>query len=246
MPRKFHFLLGMAFMLTVSCSKGQMSEPHGCGQPLIEGTQLCLTVEESDALALHRDPIQALTLEGLISIRKHMAIDNLEIVIRDAPQQSIPEIGLGGYNPGPNRVIIFIDPMFENLPMALENELVYQLAHEIHHAKRRRFVGYGSSLLEAVVSEGLADHFAMEVTGKSAPLWARALDAEDLQSWLEQAKSEWNKDPYDHSRWFFGTEEVPRWTGYSIGFALVRQYLQDHPEARAATLYDRKARHFKP
>ena len=38
--------------------------------------------------------------------------------------------------------------------------------------------------------------------------------------------------PYDHSLWFYGTspKKVVRWAGYSLGYELVRAYIDAHPD----------------
>ena len=118
------------------------------------------------------------------------------------------------------------------------------LAHEMHHAKRRRTVGYGSSLLEASASEGLADSFAMEITGNGPPLWSVVLTGSDLDNWIITARSTWTNNSYDHSKWFFGTMEVPRWTGYSIGFKLVKDFISTNPTRKASDLFDEPAGSF--
>ncbi len=38
--------------------------------------------------------------------------------------------------------------------------------------------------------------------------------------------------------WFFGSDElgIPRWTGYSLGFKIVRGYLARNPGTKASAL----------
>jgi uncharacterized protein YjaZ len=44
--------------------------------------------------------------------------------------------------------------------------------------------------------------------------------------------------PDTHSQWFFGTGDMPRWAGYTIGSRWVRDYLAARPDVDvvAATL----------
>jgi uncharacterized protein YjaZ len=93
-------------------------------------------------------------------------------------------------------------------------------------------------LLDALVSEGLADHFSVEVTGEDAPPWAVALTHEQLAAMSARAREEYDNSRYDHRAWFFGSEEsaIPRWTGYSLGFQLMGDYLERHPTTRASAL----------
>ncbi|MES0476805.1 MULTISPECIES: DUF2268 domain-containing putative Zn-dependent protease [Citrobacter freundii complex] len=43
----------------------------------------------------------------------------------------------------------------------------------LHHAARWQGPGYGSTLGEALVSKGLADHFSLELFGGEPELWER-------------------------------------------------------------------------
>jgi uncharacterized protein YjaZ len=44
----------------------------------------------------------------------------------------------------------------------------------------------------------------------------------------EKAKSEFSSKEYNHSVWFFGSNEdsIPRWAAYSLGFRIVEDYLK--------------------
>lgn len=233
--------------LTLSCSSDNGDSPTACADPLLEGTTICLSISPSASLDPFRAQIERISRETMSGIRREMPIDDLYIQVRDAAENAIPEIGMGGYNPDAERIIISLDPSFPDFGAALDAEFGFQLAHEVHHARRRRAAGYGSTLLQATVSEGLADHFAMEVTGKPAPLWSVALQGEDLESVLQQAASEWDNPSYEHAAWFYGTtQEIPRWAGYSMGYELVRRYKAANPGAFASGLYGTPASEFAP
>ena len=53
-----------------------------------------------------------------------------------------------------------------------------------------------------------------------------------------RAREEYDNRRYDHLAWFFGTDEssIPRWTGYSLGFQLLGDYLHRYSAARASAL----------
>ncbi|MGE0554605.1 MAG: DUF2268 domain-containing putative Zn-dependent protease, partial [Gemmatimonadales bacterium] len=165
--------------------------------------------------------------------------------IADATQV-IPEVGMGGLNPSPDEVRLYADPSWPDLELVLRTHLLSQLAHEIHHAMRRRAIGYGSTLLEAAISEGLADHFALEASGGSPPPWALALTPSELSVWIPQVVSR-STGSYVHAEWFFGTNPtIPRWTGYAVGFELVRAHLDRDPTRRASLLVGAPATSFVP
>ena len=184
--------------------------------------------------------------EGIADITHLMPINNLQIRVVNNPNYVIPEIGMGGFNPNPNEVILSINAGYPDLDNVLETYLIPLLAHEVHHAKRRRSVGYGNTLLQAIVSEGLADHFSMEVSGIDPPPWSIALTDKQLQEWIEEASKSWHQS-YNHRDWFGGANpNIPRWTGYSIGFYLVSNYLAKNPNKSASELHNEPARSFEP
>ena len=92
---------------------------------------------------------------------------DIEIHLVDAPDECIPEWGLGGSTYGPRSIVLAIDP-----DHGIQGEHVFStLVHEIHHAMRWRGPGCGTTLAERLVSEGLAQTFEAECSGV-VPLYA--------------------------------------------------------------------------
>jgi uncharacterized protein YjaZ len=160
-------------------------------------------------------------------IEGKLVLPTLDIIILDAPESVIPEIGLGGYSPNKNTVYIYTDPGRENFRQIIEEHLPRTLAHELNHCARWMAVGYGKTLFEAVISEGLAEHFDIEVNKTTPTPWAVAVRGEELAGLIARAKLDFEKEDYDHAAWFFGSEPygIPRWAGYSIGYHLVGEYI---------------------
>ncbi|HVM09820.1 MAG TPA: DUF2268 domain-containing putative Zn-dependent protease [Acidimicrobiales bacterium] len=116
------------------------------------------------------------------------------------------------------------------LSHVLERLLPATIIHEAHHAARVRVgPGYGTTLGEAIVTEGLAEQFVTEVLEKPpVPSTRDALDeAQRAEVWRRAQPNLWSA-AYDHEFWFFGTGDVPRWAGYSIGFHIVGHYRDAH------------------
>jgi hypothetical protein len=157
-----------------------------------------------------------------------LPLPDVDIVIADNPNASIPETGVGGYAPTANLIYVNIDALRTNLREHLHAEIVSTIAHELHHCARTYAIGYGKTLLEALISEGLADHFDIEVNQHLPKPWSLAVEGEVLNEMLTRASAEFESETYDHAAWFFGSEEkdVPRWLGYSLGFHLVREYMK--------------------
>jgi uncharacterized protein YjaZ len=65
------------------------------------------------------------------------------VLFIDAPDEVIPEWGIGGSTSGPHVIIVALDPEFPGIP---EQHLVSTLVHEFHHAMRWRGHGCGTDL----------------------------------------------------------------------------------------------------
>lgn len=228
------------------CSNSTEIQPCESASLISAEHNICLSFEHNQLTNMYQDLIENKVSEGIITISTLMPTSDLQIRIVDDPQLVIPEIGMGGFNPNEHEVMLSIDAGFNDLEVTLEENVIPQLAHELHHAKRRRSVGYGNTLLEAVVSEGLADHFSIQVAEIAPPPWSVALTGEELQILIDKASNSWHQ-PYDRGEWFFGTGTgIPKWAGYAIGYELVKNHLSNHPDKSASTLHNEPADSFEP
>lgn len=209
----------------------------------------------TNRITFHRNTTPVDSLQPLIINRIKLAVDSISqiIEVKDVefrvvvfPERTIPSKGMSGAAPNKEHIYILLNPDHPRLPRSLAEELVATIAHEYHHTLRHRTVGYGANLFEAMVSEGLADHFAMEVTGEPPP-WSTPLPEETLAFWRAKAEQEWFHPEYDHLGWFVGlNSDIPRGTGYQIGFRLIEEYLAAHPGGCASMLYAVRADRFLP
>ncbi|OGZ43839.1 MAG: hypothetical protein A3J55_00170 [Candidatus Ryanbacteria bacterium RIFCSPHIGHO2_02_FULL_45_17b] len=177
-------------------------------------------------------------------IKKLVPLEDIDVVFYNNPGATFKETGIGGYTPCANVVFISLDPRNSKFQDGIKKELPYILAHEINHAIRFRTPIHKETLFEAIISEGLADHFAIEVTGRKNPLsWSIALTQKQKNIFLERASKEWNMSTYDHNAWFYGSvvRRIPRWTAYTLGYDFVAAYLQKYPKTLASQLISSKS-----
>ncbi len=230
-----------------SCSSSDDNPPLDEEIELLPGSSVRLVFDNPDVLRGIKDPIEQTIREMVPAINELLPINNLLIRVIANPSMVIPEIGVGGFNPNSSEVLLWIDSEFPGIANSINTELGPQLSHELHHAMRRRSVGYGSTLGQAIISEGLADHFSIEVSGIDPPLWSKALSDSELSNWISIASDSWTDDNYNHGAWFVGTsKDIPRWTGYSIGYRLVEDYLNANPTAKPSALVSEPAASFAP
>jgi uncharacterized protein YjaZ len=184
--------------------------------------------------------LRSIAKSAIASVKKLLPIKDVDIVFYDNPGATIDEIGgIGGFTPNAHSMLISLNPRHPQFKNALKNELFFLLAHEFHHTIRWQKSVEGDTLLEALIFEGLADHFAMEVTKRRKPTpYSNALTPAQKKTFLKEASKEWNKSRYNHNKWFYGStpKVIPRWTGYTLGYDLVAVYLQAHPGTSASEL----------
>jgi uncharacterized protein YjaZ len=163
----------------------------------------------------------------------------VDIVIHQIPHWPVPELGFGGS--APSRTTMFL--AFDTENPAMEANLVGGLRrvvlHEAHHCLRHAGPGYGNTLGEALVSEGLASRFVMEILAGEPEPWNVALDEAELRRVAAIAEPGLDDEGYDHDRWFIGrrnARRLPRWAGYSLGWRLVGTYLERVPDAKPSRL----------
>lgn len=174
--------------------------------------------------------------KGIYSTSNHINVENVEFRVLVFPERTIPRIGMSGVSPNKRHIYILLDPDHPKLDEAINKHIVETIPHEYHHTMRHRTVGFGESLFEALISEGLACHFAMEVCKIDAPEYCVAYSEETIKEWILTAELMWFNKEYDYYDWFVGRDK-PKNIGYAIGFSLVKDYLDKHPGETASSLH---------
>jgi len=165
-----------------------------------------------------------------------LPVSRLDIMLQRLPAAVIPEIGMVGHAYRSSLLALTMDPDNPNFDRALaDGTLRRQVAHEVHHCGRMGAVGYGGTLGEALVSEGLAGRFVGALFGSPPEPWERAVDEATLRTHLPQA-AELNSPAYDHASWFFGADGGrPRWLGYTLAYHIAGDWLAAVPAPDADT-----------
>ncbi|GMA15844.1 hypothetical protein E5F05_06675 [Deinococcus metallilatus] len=167
--------------------------------------------------------VREVAQEALTRHAARLGLDGVDVAVYMTPW-TLPETGVGGYSPLPHWVQVTLTPENPYFMTRWRTEVPATLAHELHHARRWRGPGYGRTLLEALVSEGLAQHFEAEERGAPPPY---AHVDSSLDTLWQRARAELYTPTYNHAAWFFGSEaaNLPRWAGYALGYELVRRFL---------------------
>lgn len=197
-------------------------------------------------LEKYKDRIMKTAKESVKIIGKKIPLHDVDVVFYDNPENVIPHLGIGGYTQTPEMVLVSLNPKFKHFEKTISAEIIRTLTHELNHCMRMKAVGYGNTLFEAMVSEGLADHFELQITKKKPQAWDTILTAKHFRSMKKKAQKEFNNKKYNHAEWFFGSNDrkIPKWTGYAIGFKVVGEYLRNNPDKKPSQLFAAKAEEF--
>ena len=171
-------------------------------------------------------------------------LDSIAINLAISSSNVLPFIGVGGRtnmdDSGVN-IEYYYDPRNPNFKI---ESLINGLVHECHHACRMSKTNWSLTLLELMIREGLADHFMIDVTHCEQPHWSKALNKEEIKQYMIKAKpilyikqDSWTQE---FDEWLIfgrkGDDPIPGWTGYSLGWVIVENYLKEHPGASASSL----------
>jgi hypothetical protein len=193
----------------------------------------------------YQQQIEDVFASSVQRVAEILPVSGIDVVFQFNPEAVIPEWGIGGYSPSENLIMIDADPDHPDFANSLENEFLTTLGHELHHCMRWRTVGYGNTLLEALVSEGLACHFERELRPGVIPFYAAALEKEEIHNLFAKAIPNLSDTNYNHAAWFLGqSNDIPLHAGYTLGFELVSKYLRQQGKP-ASQLYDASAEHFR-
>ncbi|HKL24539.1 MAG TPA: DUF2268 domain-containing putative Zn-dependent protease [Candidatus Nanoarchaeia archaeon] len=133
--------------------------------------------------------------------------------------------GAGGSTPYKNIFYLKIPP-HENKEKQKES-IQHTVAHEIGHALSEEPNLY-SSPSRMFKEEGLNEHFREEKIGGGRDPWTKAISKEKAMEIFNEIKEQsklYKTDRKSHREIFFGTGKYPLWSGYTIGYYLIEDYL---------------------
>ena len=139
----------------------------------------------------------------------------------------IPEDGVGGRTKTYDFIEFAIDEK------ATENLISEMMAHELCHAARwGKNKEWINSLFDGIISEGIATYLEAEFVKdreEKTVFIKTILERADNENdkILEKLRDQLDSNYYDYDTIFFnGNNELPRWSGYSLGYYLVKKYLK--------------------
>jgi len=181
--------------------------------------------------------------EVLIKVTSELPGPDTKIIILPASEylhQTFEKnnLPLSGLTIGTGKIILMIDPTFENWT----DFLPYAIAHEYHHSTwiSRNWVSSDFSLIEYLIFEGRADMFASDLYGNmNNPLIKILSKQQETQVWRLIENEIFEKGHARINKVMFGDDMIPFGSGYTIGFNIVKHYKQKNPTVSNLDLIDR-------
>ncbi|MDP5306718.1 DUF2268 domain-containing putative Zn-dependent protease [Paracoccus spongiarum] len=171
--------------------------------------------------------IRATARETVALVSGHADLPPFDLVVRAQPPGA-GDRDLPGGPPQPGLIEIALNPdRFD--PAQMQRQLI----RAMHHLIRAEGPGYGRSLGEALVSEGLAGHFVALLSGGTVDPRATTAPPSGL---ARRAMNEWSRLDHDHAHWFLGKGDLRRWAGFGLAQRLVAEHLRGQPGGDAEPL----------
>jgi hypothetical protein len=248
MKRRFYIQIQILLILVLSTMFNnviycQNSKQDTIPAKIIELAQGCKLVLDTKI-----DVTDSLSIEIITGVREIMpriqtliSADSITINLAISSSEVLPMLGVGSRTTSDHSLLFYFDPKNPNFRVEF---IARGLAHECLHVSRSRMPHWQLTLLECMITEGLADHFMVEVLNCEQPAWSRALTEKEIKQYMIKVKPilrirhEWTQEFNEKYffPWMFGGNGIPHWTGYSLGWRIVENYLKAHPEARASSL----------
>jgi hypothetical protein len=157
------------------------------------------------------------------------------------PGTVIPQTGTAGMTnvtDEPGQVTVsFSSTQQASLGRAVEFWLPRTLSHEVDHSVRvLAGPGFGNTLLTQIISEGISSVLDEAAFPGPPNPWDRSISpSQECTLWNTAQPDLGDAGMYD--LWMFGSPGViPHWTGFTIGYDIVKDYRDRHPQVSWAAL----------
>jgi uncharacterized protein YjaZ len=194
-----------------------------------------------------KNKISELVLEYTCKFNKILKFRDTPLIIYIFPWYPTEKLskemgGISAYATFHGVIHLYID-----LEKYSKKSLEETMTHELNHLKYyENFENvFDLTIQDQIILEGLAECFRDDcLGGKSAP-WTKNLNKKELEKAIQDlqphlGKVDWNL----HNEIFYGSKKWKRWTGYSVGYYLVKKYLKSQRKVNWQKLMKMKSLEF--
>ena len=165
------------------------------------------------------------------------------VVTNHMPFVLIPEDGVGGRTYWSDLITICVDE--DKLTKSKMNEmLVHELCHAARWGKNNEWM---KTLFDGLINEGIATYFEAEFAKnqEEKTVFIKTIlerSGEENKKIFEKLCDQLESKSYDYETIFFnGNDELPHWAGYSLGYYLVKRYLERTGKKIEEAFFDKYA-----
>ena len=173
--------------------------------------------------------------ECLNSTKNILKIRNLRIFIFPTFNKfTIEKLGgIAGYTPWHNTILIHIYPC-----KGWQNVLKSVFLHELAHTQTKEFYEENKAIYKQLIHEGLAEVFREYVLENSDARIIKNISEAKLKKIMHEIKDSLFKMDYQlYKDLFYNADKYPLWTGYAIGYKIVKNFLK-HKRTNIKRLLD--------
>ena len=110
--------------------------------------------------------------------------------------------------------------------------LVNIIAHEYSHLAVLD-VRKWEILADSLIIEGIAENFREEIIGGKKAPWTQALTRDESVKLLKKIKNKLKSTSTQiYNSLFFGSKDFKMWSGYTLGYFIVRNFRKKHPKMK--------------
>lgn len=206
---------------------------------------LLYRIHAKDAQRLDEAGVLDIVQKSVLLQNEHLQHKECNILIFADTYGVIPEQGVGGRCGHSDLINIFIDPDHKaGLKHNIKTWLPSALSHELYHARRYVTQKFGETLGESLIEEGLPSMFEEFMQPDLTVPYAHHLSKAEIAAAWEQASKLIDSEDYNRDDWFYGGNGIKRWSGYSLGYNIVKQFMEKKGEKNPAALVDVPAESF--
>ena len=111
-----------------------------------------------------------------------------------------------------------------------QKHLENSIAHEYSHLAILDIRKW-ETILDSLIIEGIAETFRDEVIGGKSPPWTKVLSKSKAKILLKKLDKKLSfKESELHQELFFGSKEYEMWSGYSLGYLIVKEFREKNSD----------------
>lgn len=175
-------------------------------------------------LNIQEERVVELAEAALSKCRKQLRFRALAIFVFPTFSLSVAKElrGVDGYTPWKNTIFLFLSPS-----RTWRRAFQETLAHELAHAVSLNYLPW-RTFLDTLVFEGIAEHFRESTVGGKKAAWAKAVPSNRIRSLFQRLANRFNSTDFNlYQRVFLGGKDFAKWTGYTLGYALITSFLHN-------------------